>query len=179
MTFSEECGSNNSWLTSTNLRLLPTQGTYLSDPILVRNSTHLQCCLGCTHTENTSPHHLEANQETDINNNFIIKQPACFMYCYWKKEKKKDGPNHSFKRLMWLLKLVLVINIPGWWCSSSHKVSNVWLATLLENNTTNNRTITTNVQTMAGATLLKQLQAYDRCYTSEKLERSNYIAYLL
>ena len=44
-------------------------------------------------------------------------------------------------------------------CCSSHKASRDWLATLLENN----RTIPPILRTIAVATQLKQLQAYESC----------------
>lgn len=48
---------------------------------------------------------------------------------------------------------------------STHEVSRDWLSTLLENKGTN-RTIPLTLQTIASATQLKQLQAYDSCYTT-------------
>ena len=51
-------------------------------------------------------------------------------------------------------------------CSSSHKVSRDWLATFPENNRTNNKTIPPTLKTIAAATQLKQLQAYESYYTS-------------
>ena len=53
-------------------------------------------------------------------------------------------------------------------CSSSHKVSHDWLATLLEENRTNNRTIPPTLKTIAAAAPLKQFQAYESCYSTEK-----------
>lgn len=45
-------------------------------------------------------------------------------------------------------------------CSSSHTASRDWLATILQNNRTNNRTVTLTLETIAAATQFEQLGGF-------------------